>query len=326
MINLLIPASGTLQIKGTTSAVHTGYISYRIGKDLQGTTGQILVNHTGTGSAVTIFTNSTGLDLTIIGWSIFSDALTDISILVNSTATGNSIPSMPMNGRWTPEGIYTGSGQLISSGSNGLDAVISIASSTSRTIGTGSLSFDHASNTVLNWAVGSVVNVAVTASPTVNWVEGIVTSKTATNTTITVTKYGGSGTYAAWTISLSGRSTVFTEVRNSVALTANGTLTINATLNGSFTDHAIYTNQITGGTTENDLIDITNASAEEYFIIQVSRNGTAGTKTINFVGSGRTYNRSWLSGTLAIGINEKWNFIVRATSATMFDVNAQRVA
>jgi len=84
-------------------------------------------------------------------------------------------------------------------------------------------------------------------------------------------------------------------------------------------------NNLTGGTTENNLIDITNASAEKYYIFRVPRDGTAGTKAINFAGSGRTYNRSWLTGTLAIGINETWVLMVHATSATNFDVIAQRV-
>ncbi len=329
MLHLVIPNGQTFGISGTVGAVHTGYVSYRIGKGIQETHGQFTIAHTGTGSATTLWTNTTGFDVVVTGWSLYTSLQTAVSIFVNSVDTGNTVGALPALARWTPQGIYNSTGQLVSSGSNGVDAVTSIASTTSRTIGLGSLAFTHASSTTLNWGVGSTVRVADTAAPTVNWVEGRVSALTTTQTTISVERYGGSGTKTSWVLTLAGDGRLFTEVRTGIALTANGTLTINATANGNFTDHAIYTNQITGGTTENDLIDITNACAvspEEYFIIQVSRDNTAGTKTINFVGSGRTYNRSWLSGTLAIGVNEKWNLVVRATSATVFDVVAQRVA
>lgn len=209
-------------------------------------------------------------------------------------------------------------------GTNGNDARISTTSTDSIAIGTGTKTLTYSSIPNLGWANGQRLRFYNNAS---NYMEGVITSVSSTSVTITSDLVQGSGSYSAWTISVTGNpGTMVTDIRTGVSLVANSTLTINTTLNGNFTDHAIYLNNITGGTTENDLIDITNASAEKYYTIRVSRDGTAGTKTINFAGSGRTFNRSWLTGTQAIGVNETWKFLVHAISATVFDVIAQRVA
>lgn len=208
-------------------------------------------------------------------------------------------------------------------GTNGNDARMSTTSTDSISIGTGTKTLTYTSIPNLGWAVGQRLRFFNNAS---NYMEGVITAVSATSVTITSDLIQGSGSYSAWTISVTGEAgKLVTDVRTGVSLVANSTLTINTTLNGNFTDHAIYLNNLTGGTTENNLIDITNASTEKYYIFRVSRDGTAGTKTINFAGSGRTYNRSWLTGTLAIGINETWVLMVHATSATNFDVIAQRV-
>lgn len=328
MRNLFVPAGQALQINCVAGSTIVGSINYFTGTSAaQGKSGTQTFSHVGNGTNTALIT-APSPGITITGWSFFNSTAgnANFSILINGAPTGNNITLLGTLNRWTQDGVYTNTGQLVSSGTAGTNATAVTTSTTSLTIGLGSRAFTHASITVLAWGVGSRVRVAVTASPTVNWMEGIVTSATATVCTIAVDKFAGSGTFAAWTLSVTGNSTVFTEVRNAVALVPNGTLTIDTTLNGQFTDHAIYTNQITGASTDNNLIDITNAAGEKYYIIQVSRDATAGTKTINFVGAGRTYNRSWLTGTLPIGVSETWNFIVRATSATVFDVIAQRVA
>lgn len=111
--------------------------------------------------------------------------------------------------------------------------------------------------------------------------------------------------------------------RGNVAMTANGTTTINTTANGTF-DTISATLAFTGGTTETNTIDIINASEGKFYTFIVTRDGTAGTKTLNFAGSGRTFNRSWISGTLTIPVNSRFVISVRAASATVFDVFARQ--
>lgn len=328
MLNLFIPAGQTLQLQVPLGVTVQGYVTLRDGRSMQGKERLVQYNFAPpSAAAVTIATGDSTNGSVVTGWSLYHAAggATSISVLVNGSPTGNTLNNFALGSRWTPQGIFNNTGQLVSSGANGLNAITATTSTTSLTIGFGSRAFTHSSATTLNWAVGSRVRVAVTASPTVNWMEGIVTSLTGTVTTINVDKTGGTGTFAAWTLTLSSEATVPNDVRTGVALTANGTTTINTTLNGGFTDHSIYTTQLTGAATENNLIDITNASAEKWYKIEVTRDGTAGTKTINFAGAGRTYYKDW-TGTQAIGVNERWLFIVNAKSATEFYVASKKFA
>lgn len=329
MRNLYLSGGQTFQINCAAGSTIVGSVNFIAGTNLQqGKAGTFTFSHAGTGANATLYTVPAGPGITITGWSFYNSTAgnANFSILVSGTATGNTITLLGTLNKWTQDGTFTNTGQLVSSGTAGTNATAITTSVTSITIGLGSKAFTHASITVLGWGVGARMRVAVTASPTVNWMEGIVTAATATVCTIQVDKFSGSGTFAAWTLSMTGDSSVMTDVRTAVAMVSNGTLTIDSALNGNFTDNAIYLTGFTGGTTENNLIDITNATAEKYYNIQISRDATAGTKTINFVGVGRTYNRSWLTGTLPIGVSEKWNLVVRATNATNFDVIAQRVA
>ena len=90
-------------------------------------------------------------------------------------------------------------------------------SSTSVTIGTGSKSFT--ANTGKNWQIGQGVRVASTASPS-NYMDGQVTAYTSGTgaLTVNVTAVGGTGTFAAWTVSP-------TVASGSVTLTGTETLT-----------------------------------------------------------------------------------------------------
>lgn len=90
-------------------------------------------------------------------------------------------------------------------------------SSTSVTIGTGSKSFT--ASTGRNWQIGQSVRVASTASPS-NYMDGQVTAYTSGTgaLTVNVTTIGGTGTFAAWTISP-------TVASGSVTLTGTETLT-----------------------------------------------------------------------------------------------------
>jgi hypothetical protein len=79
-----------------------------------------------------------------------------------------------------------------------------LTSSTSNTVGTGSLTFTtNLSDTQTAFAVGERVRIAYTVTPT-NYVEGIITSFSGTTLVITSDAFGGSGTYTSWNIVAAG--------------------------------------------------------------------------------------------------------------------------
>jgi hypothetical protein len=77
------------------------------------------------------------------------------------------------------------------------------ASTTSLAIGTGAKTFTMDASGYA-YVVGSRVRAASDASPTVNWMEGYVTSYSGTSLEITVDSIGGSGTLADWSFSIAG--------------------------------------------------------------------------------------------------------------------------
>jgi hypothetical protein len=79
-----------------------------------------------------------------------------------------------------------------------------LTSSTSNTVGTGSLTFTtNLSDTQTAFAVGERVRIAYTVTPT-NYVEGIITSFSGTTLIMTSDAFGGSGTYTSWNIVAAG--------------------------------------------------------------------------------------------------------------------------
>jgi hypothetical protein len=79
-----------------------------------------------------------------------------------------------------------------------------LTSSTSNTVGTGSLTFTtNLSDTQTAFAVGERVRIAYTVTPT-NYVEGIITSFSGTTLVMTSDAFGGSGTYTSWNIGVAG--------------------------------------------------------------------------------------------------------------------------
>jgi len=79
---------------------------------------------------------------------------------------------------------------------------LTIVSTTSLAIGTGSKVFTVASGLALE--AGQFILIASDASPTVNYMWGVIASYSSTTLTITVTATGGSGTLADWTMYLTG--------------------------------------------------------------------------------------------------------------------------
>jgi hypothetical protein len=91
-------------------------------------------------------------------------------------------------------------------GPTGLNGIgyAGLTSSTSNTVGTGSLTFTtNLSDTQTAFAVGERVRIAYTVTPT-NYVEGIITSFSGTTLVITSDAFGGSGTYTSWNIVAAG--------------------------------------------------------------------------------------------------------------------------
>lgn len=107
-----------------------------------------------------------------------------------------------------------------------------------------------------------------------------------------------------------------------VTMVSNGVRQIDTLANGVQTVHEITLNQFTGASTENNAIDILNPRTGDIWIYNVSRDGTAATKTIHFPDA--KFVRSWGASPQAIGINEKWDFIVRVISPTELRVSTRK--
>lgn len=86
-------------------------------------------------------------------------------------------------------------------------------STSSVAIGTGSKAFTTQAGK--DWVVGMNLVIAETASPATNSMFGVITAYSGTSLTVNVTQVAGSGTIAAWTISVSGplNSGVFNETK-----------------------------------------------------------------------------------------------------------------
>lgn len=103
-----------------------------------------------------------------------------------------------------------------------LATIIWSASVTSRSIGTGSKTFTVASDK--GFATGQVVRAVSDASAT-NYMIGTVTSYSGSTLVVNVTATGGSGTYADWTISVTGATGATGTIANVQTFTSSGTWT-----------------------------------------------------------------------------------------------------
>jgi hypothetical protein len=94
------------------------------------------------------------------------------------------------------------SGGRGSAGSTGATPSFSGTSTTSLALSAGSKTITTQSGK--NWVVGQRVRIAFTTDPAGSWMEGVVTAYATTSLTVAVDLVKGSGTQAAWTISLIG--------------------------------------------------------------------------------------------------------------------------
>lgn len=101
--------------------------------------------------------------------------------------------------------VVTKHGEALTAAQNAVNAPgTSGTSTTSIAIGTGSKTFT--TQTAKSFVVGMKVIAAVTASPQTNWIYGTITAYNSGTGSITINAESamGSGTFAAWTISLTG--------------------------------------------------------------------------------------------------------------------------
>lgn len=114
-------------------------------------------------------------------------------------------------------------------------------STSSVAIGTGSKTFTTQSGK--NWVVGMNLVIAETANPSVNSMFGVITSYSGTTLIVNVSQVAGSGTIAAWTISLSGPALTTMPINEAKGADIASAATINLdTVSGNF----VY---VTGTTT-----------------------------------------------------------------------------
>lgn len=113
---------------------------------------------------------------------------------------------------------------------SGYLAPVTSTSSTSLTIGTGSKSLTI--ETGKQWVAGMAIKVAVTASPSTNYMTGTVTSYNSGTgaLVVDVSAVGGSGTFSAWSLSLNagsggGGAALTTKLLRSKFLNSSGTYT-----------------------------------------------------------------------------------------------------
>jgi len=111
-------------------------------------------------------------------------------------------------------------------GGNGVNSTILTNSVSSVSIDVSSKTFTYASATNLGWMVGSRLRAANSST---NWMEGVVTSVSATSVTILVDLISGTGTFSSWNIALAGEKGQLTPRVQSV--TSAATVTPNANSN-----------------------------------------------------------------------------------------------
>lgn len=86
-------------------------------------------------------------------------------------------------------------------GPSGSNAVVALGSSSSVAIGTGSKTFAYASTANIGWKVGTRLRAY---APDDTYMEGVVTTVTATAVTMAVDLTSGTGTKTSWTLSITG--------------------------------------------------------------------------------------------------------------------------
>ncbi|OIN55883.1 hypothetical protein [Arsenicibacter rosenii] len=151
----------------------------------------------GTGSKSFTFVEATGNLGFIVGSRVIvanSSANWMAGTVTAVTTTGLTVLVDSFNG----SGTYT-AWSIGLTGSAGINVDVTRSSTTSLTIGTGNKTFTYAQSANLGWTVGSYLRAANSSA---NWMEGTVTTVSATSVTIAVARVSGSGTLASWNIGM----------------------------------------------------------------------------------------------------------------------------
>nr|DAW17374.1 MAG TPA: collagen alpha 1(VIII) chain protein [Caudoviricetes sp.] len=182
------------------------------------------------------FTDSNGAKIDVpapFSFSLPSDQTVDLTAVIpvqdsNGTyyLTAGPVGPTGPQGPTGPIGLTGATGPTGPQGA-GYDG---ITSATSRTIALGSITFTV--NKIGALAVGTRVRFASTAN-TANWVEGPITAISSLNVTINATIFGGTGTIAAWSVSVAGEQGAQGPAGSLGTLTASAPITYTSGVIGS---------------------------------------------------------------------------------------------
>lgn len=175
---------------------------------------------------------NTNISVGVGGETLYNSDFIDFPVSVG--ATGNGIVSIVKTGTsglvdtytitYTDETTSTFTITNGANGSNGLNANMTRVSSDSLAIATsGSKTLTYTSSANLGWLNGTRLRYAYDGS---NYMEGVVTSVSATSVTITVDNSKGSGTYTAWNIGIAGDKGSTGSLNSIATENSSSTLTI----------------------------------------------------------------------------------------------------
>lgn len=163
----------------------------------------------------------------------------------NQDANTNHAPQFDTSGvglsdtYWTVVGLIEAPGAPGDPGAPGSSNVVGTSAS-NVAIGTGAKTFAivEASR---GWGAGARLRISSDASPAVDWMEGIVTSYTASTLELAVDLVSGAGSHSDWTINLAGHPG--SEGPSTRVVTAAGAVTV------AVTDEIILLNKTVGAAT-----------------------------------------------------------------------------
>lgn len=227
------PGSGKLKFNNANVSLLTALYISETDRDSTGVSAYLaLLNQSTSTNKATVIVRKTTDSTKFVAFQVTAftdsgsyDTVTCTYISASSSAPFTDLDNVQVEIYITGDKGTTGStGSSGAAGADGDDAVITTTSTTSLSIGTGSKAFTTA--TALTLGVGSWVLAVDTSNPQTNYVIGQITSISGTACTINSTQYAGSGTVAAWTLTLTSQPQgVFSTTSTSTVSWATGSRT-----------------------------------------------------------------------------------------------------